>query len=294
MWIYQSGKITERIYFLGNMAFPVYLIKGSRTALIDSGVTICGPFILKDLEKYLGNPRDLNLNLLTHSHFDHCGSSPFLKRNIPGLKIGASEVASQVFSNPRAIELIQSLSFELEKGMELPPGADISFKGLEVDTILKDGDLIDLGKGTKIEVISTPGHTRCCLSYYLKKDQALFFSEAGGVPDAEGKIQPQFLSSYSDYLTSLRRMAQYPIKMIGLAHGGILTGKEVEGYLENSIKETRDFKERIKRYLDKYREMKEAVEVIAREDYQKGKIMQGERAYRINLEAMVKAIAENR
>ncbi len=40
--------------------------------------------------------------------------------------------------------------------------------------------------------------------------------------------------------------------------------------------------------------MKEAVEVITREDYQKGKIMQGERAYRINLEAMVKAIAENR
>ncbi len=276
------------------MAFPVYLIKGRRTALIDSGVTICGPFILKDLEKYLGNPRDLNLNLLTHSHFDHCGSSPFLKRNIPGLKIGASEVASQVFFNPRAIELIQSLSSGLEKGMELPPGTDISFKGLEVDTILKDGDLIDLGKGAKIKVISTPGHTRCCLSYYLKKDQALFFSEAGGVPDAEGKIQPQFLSSYSDYLTSLRRMAQYPIKIIGLAHGGILIGKEVEGYLESSIKETRDFKERIKRYLDRHGEMKEVVEVIAREDYQKGKIMQGERPYRINLEAMVKVVAENR
>ncbi len=294
MRIYQSEKITERIDLLGNMAFPVYLIKGSRNALIDSGVTICGPLILKDLEKFLGNPRELNLNLLTHSHFDHCGSSPFLKRNIPGLQIAASEVASQVFANPRAIELIRSLNADMEKGMEFPPGTNISFSGLELDTILKDGDLIDLGRGVKIEVISTPGHTRGCLSYYLRKDQALFFSEAGGVLDAEGVIQPEFLSSYSDYLKSLRKMSKYPVKIIGPAHGAVLTGKDGEGYLENSIRETKKFRERIKRELERYGDRGKVVEVIAGEDYQQGKILQGERAYRINLEAMVKVVAENR
>lgn len=293
MFITNPGKVSDHIWFLGSQAMPSYLIMGREGVIIDTGVSISGPNILTGLKDVLGDTKELKYIFLTHSHFDHCGSAPFLKREIPGLRIGASKVCSEVFFNPKAVDLIKDLCRDTERSIDLNavfPGMDISFDEIAVDRVLKEGDRIDLG-GVEILVYNTPGHTRCSLGYYIIPDRAIFCGETSGVPDTMGEILPEFLSSYDDYINSLRKLSGLEVDIIGLAHGGLLTGEDAYTYFSRSIEATERFRSMIEDYLEKYEDMERVVETIAEEQYSKGTILQAKRPYMINLRAKVKAIA---
>ncbi len=149
-----KGKITEEFYALGNPALPSYLLLGDSPVLFDSGMTVMGPLYLQDLKKYLGDPHRLTYLFLTHSHFDHAGSAPFLKRNLPRLKVAAGKAAADIFKRPNAIQLIQSLSKPMEEKMKSQgDDLDVTFHGLELDRILEDGEEIRAGRRNP-----NPGH----------------------------------------------------------------------------------------------------------------------------------------
>ena len=134
-----TGKICEGIYALGNPDLPAFLFRGEIPVLFDAGMTFMGPIYLQELKTYLGDAGKLRYLLLTHSHFDHCGGAPFLKRKIPGLKIGTSRLAAEVFQRPSAVQLIQSLNQYVEDQFNSPNrGEDVSFHSLEVDLVLED------------------------------------------------------------------------------------------------------------------------------------------------------------
>ena len=290
MLISSTGEITPRIFFLGNLAQQVFLVRGRENALIDAGMSIGGPLILSDLRQSLGDEKHLHWNLLTHSHFDHAGSTPYLKRKIPGLKIGASAIAGQIFQNSRAVELIRSLNQDLEKAARIEE--DVAFTGIEVDRILNDGDLLDLGEGAEIQVLATPGHTRCSISFYLPGDQAVFCAEAGGVPDSDGDIMPEFLASFDDYVGSLERLSRLPVKYVGLAHGGIIAGDEALSYFRRSLESTLAFKNEVTGLFRKGLEIRAVVQTLKEKYYDSGKVSQPYRAFMLNLEAKVKQVRE--
>ncbi len=279
-------KLTEKIFAIGNVYFPLYLILGEKIAMIDAGVTVMGPIYKKDILFIAGN-RGIDLLLLTHSHFDHCGAIPYLRRNLPPFKIGASPVAKEVFKKEKAIEHIINLNKEVEQTAP-PQKEDISIDRIDVDMELKEGDVIELGEGIIIEVLETPGHTRCGLSFYIPSKKAIFFGEAGGVIEIDGTIRPQFLSSYKQYVNSIEKMMKLDIEIIGLAHGGALIGEEARNYLEKSLEETILFKERIIEYFKKYNDREKVVEVIAEEDIKN--ISQPKTPYILNLRASVSAV----
>ena len=292
LMISEPQKITENIFYIGNHYFPAYLIKDEKSALIDAGSTVMGPIYLKALNEHLGNSNNLTYILLTHSHYDHCGAVPYLKRKIPGVKIGASPIASQVFKKEKALELIRSFNKEVEEIAGIKRD-DIYFDGIEVDFIVEDGKRISLGKQVEIEVIATPGHTRCSVSYYLPKQKAIFFGEAGGVLEPDGKIRAQFLSSYNQYINSMKKLLKKEIEIIGLAHGGFLKGKEARNYLAESLKQVQLFKDKIVSYLNKYKNIEKVVEEISKEEYTRGAIIQPKKPYLLNLRAMVNAVIKD-
>jgi len=289
--ILDTGKITDNIEMTVNGYYPSYLISGRENLLIDTGLTISGPV----LEQYLAenDKEGLNYNLLTHSHFDHLGATPYLKRLFPGMKIGGHKRIEKVLQNERAVKLIQSLNRDVETQFGADKaflGKDIGFSAFSLDMKLKDGDKIELGDVTVI-VIETPGHTRDSLSFYVPEREALFFGEAGGVPDIEGNIQPEFLVDYAMYIESIKKMMNIPVSIIGLAHGGVIKGRDARNYLKDSLEVSEVFKDRIERYLQTHDNSSEMViEQIYNEDYMTGKIGQPARAYLLNLEAMVKAV----
>lgn len=49
---------------------------------------------------------------------------------------------------------------------------------MEVDRLLEDGDVLDLGDGLGLEVLHTPGHSKGSISLVLHEDQALFSGDA--------------------------------------------------------------------------------------------------------------------
>jgi glyoxylase-like metal-dependent hydrolase (beta-lactamase superfamily II) len=236
----------------------------------------------------------LSYLFLTHSHFDHSGAAPFLKRKIPGLKVAASKLAAEVFVRPNAIQLIQSLSKGMEEKFRPQIGnAEVAFQGLELDRVLEDGDEITLEDGTQIQAIATPGHTRDALSYYIPRLKALVCGEAMGTLDRSFNARATFLSSYDDYLASLEKLKRLEIGLLLMAHTFMLTGEDAAGMVFRAIEATRAFKERIEGDLDLLKGDQEAVvEKIFREDYvEKKLISQEERPFLINLAAQVKAIA---
>ena len=289
------GKITENIELTVNGYYPSYLITGEKNLIIDSGLTVSGPFI----EQYINENKDgkLDYNFLTHSHFDHLGSTPYLLRTFPDIKIGGHERIEKILQREGAVKLIRSLNKDVEITMgtdKLFPDKNIEFDPFTLDLKLKDGDKIELG-GISVIVIETPGHTRDSLSFYIPEREALFFGEAGGVPDTHGKIQPEFLVDYDMYVNSIKKMTRFPVSIIGLAHGGIIKDNDTKNYLKHSLESSEEFKDRIEKYLTEFdNSVEKTVQRIYEEDYKAGKTGQPPRAYMLNLEAMVKAVKRHK
>ncbi len=296
MIIESKGKMTDDFYALGDPALPSFLLTGQYPVLFDAGMTFMGPRYLQDLESILGDPSRVTYLFLTHSHFDHCGAAPFLKRDIPGLKIAASKLAAEVWQRPNAIQFIQNLS----KGMEEKFASqikdhDVSFNGLEVDCPLLDGQEVTLPDGTKILAIATPGHTKDALSFYLPQTKTLIAGEAVGSLDRLFHFRPVFLSSYKDYLHSLTKLQNLDIQLLILGHFYSCRG-DIKEILSKARQATEEFGQRIARELASLGGNQGAVvRKIFQEDYQEKKlILQEEKPFLINLAAQVKAIAEGR
>jgi len=297
MIIDSKGLIQDGIYAIGAAELPGYLITGQHPILFDAGMTFMGPLYLADLKTYLGDVNRLRFHFLTHSHFDHAGASPFLKRHIPDMQIGAGPAAAETFRKPNAIELIRNLSRSLEeKYGDLIGKEDVTFQGLEIDLVLDEGMEIDLGAGRTCKVMTTPGHTRDSLSFYIPALKAVVTGEAVGVFDKNFTIHPEFTSSYKDYMNSLNKLAALDIEILMMSHFFTLTGEDARGYINKSIEKTYIFKERIEQYLaDSHGDRKSVVQKIFKEDFEDtGAILQDVRPYLINLEAKVRVIAEGR
>lgn len=292
-----NGKIADRLYAIGNPGLPAFLLLGEKPALFEAGMTFMGPAYLKELNACLSDAGHLRYLLLTHSHYDHCGAAPFLKRKIPGLQIGASRLAAEIFQRPNAVRLIRSLSQDLEeRSKPLIGDDDISFQGLEVNLLLADGAELFLGDEDRVRIIATPGHTRDALSFYMPEWKTLFAGEAVGAFDRNFSIRPEFLSSYDDYLASLEKLAALDIQILVMAHSYVLTGEEAREYIARSIEATGQFKERIETLLDRLGGDQEGVvRRIFKEDYEDAQaILQDEEPFRINLRAKVKVVAEKK
>jgi glyoxylase-like metal-dependent hydrolase (beta-lactamase superfamily II) len=269
---------------------------GKEPVLFDSGMTVMGPLYLQDLKKFLGDPNRLSYLFLTHSHFDHAGSAPFLKRKIPGLKVAAGKVAADIFKRPNAIQLIQSLSKPMEDKFESQVGdEDVTFRGLGLDRVLEDGEEIALEDGTSVRVIATPGHTRDTVCYYIPKVKALVGGEAVGSFDRQFSVRPVFLSSYDDYLSSLEKLRTLKIDLLLLGHHFALT-EDAQGMIPKAIEATQAYGKRIEEELKANGGNQEAVvKKVFQEDYAERKLInQEERPFLINLTAQVKAVAERK
>ncbi|HUH66963.1 MAG TPA: MBL fold metallo-hydrolase [Syntrophales bacterium] len=297
MILEEKGKIAEGIYLIGHKDLPAWLLMSETPALFDAGITIMGPQYLAELRGYLGDVDRLGYLFLTHSHFDHAGAAPYLKRHIRNLKVAASAPAHDILRKENAIRLIQSLNRDFEeKFKEVIGSEDIFFDGLKIDRILEDGQEVDLGSGWRVCVIATPGHTRDGLSYYIPRVKGLIIGEAAGVPDRNGLIHPEFLASYKDYIASLKKLLEFDVEIVMIAHHYVFTGEDARGYLLKSFERTQTFRARIEDYLKQAGGNRDAVvERIFKEDYENtGAIQQDRRAYLINLVAKVKAVAEER
>lgn len=299
MLIKTRGEITNGLYYLGHPGCPIYLLDGDKPAIFDGGMTFAGRLYVQAARSVLGE-RQPAILFLTHAHWDHCGAVSYLKKAFPSMKVAASPLSASILQRPNAMALIRKLNEDFLAMIEGIPGLDRSllndqpFSTFEVDIPLADHQVFDLGQGRNLQVLSTPGHTRDHLSYYLPREKVLFSGEAAGLYYGPEMITSEFSADYDLYLSSLKRLAALPVEVFCQGHHSALVGREeIRNMFRQSIKVTMDYKERIIKLLAE--EGGQQDRVVARIKAERYDAIQGtkqwENAYLLNLKAQVAHLA---
>ena len=291
-----KGRIHERITAIPNSWYPVYLVQGDgKNLLIDAGVNLLAPKYLSSINDILGDARHLHYLFLTHSHYDHVGSVHYLKQHIPELIIGAHKRQAHLLEKPSVLKMMNRLSRSHTALLKYnTAGEDLTLHPFDIDLFLKQGDVFDLG-GLTCHVYETPGHTKDSLTFYFPEIKTIFPGEAVGVLQGQtgSEMQVEFLSSYQDYIHSMKRLIALQPEMICLAHGWILNGDDAMNFLERSLSETYRYREQIESYLHAAEgDVEKAIQNMTHAEYDvKGHIYQERSAYIANRSAQVKHIA---
>jgi len=295
MKFYSQEDICNRISVAGNAAYPGYIIKGSKKNLmVDAGVNMMGPLYLQCIENILGSTTDLDYLFVTHSHYDHLGSVPYLKRKIPDLILGGYPTINDLLKKESVLKTMRRLSeMQREIFKEIVGDEDVSIEPVNFDLELREGDEISLGDLT-VQVYETPGHTRDSLSFYLPEIGALFPGEAIGVADwRKGEYaHSEFLTSYDDYVSSIEKLMSLEPKLIGTAHGWVFTDSDATEFIKKSHRAASDNRDMIERYLEEACwDREKTVELITLKEYdEKGDNFQERNAFIANLKAKVNCI----
>ncbi|MFC1868779.1 MBL fold metallo-hydrolase [Thermodesulfobacteriota bacterium] len=242
----KSIAITPHFYQLGTPAFPAFLSLGEVGMIIEGGTGPTFKIITSQIEALGIDPGRIEYIILTHTHADHIGALPHLKRKWPHIKLVASAAGSKILSTRElyhefllvdlGITQLMKAKAECDEVPAIPE--DYSF---EVDLIVKGGDTIELGDGVSWEIIDTPGHSPCHICLYEKKEATLALGDAVGfyVPEKD-VFWPNYFVSLPGYCDSIRKLSHLPAKRAALSHNAVIEG-DVKKFLEKALKATENY-----------------------------------------------------
>jgi glyoxylase-like metal-dependent hydrolase (beta-lactamase superfamily II) len=250
MWIREPGKVSDRLDFLGARENCLYLLRGRDMMIIGGGMSWIVPSLETQLSKIDFEPKKLKYLMVSHSHFDHCGAVPYLKKEFPHIQILASAYAEKIFAKDKTVNFIavtnkyaidmMGLQDEYEK-------LDLKFDGIHVDRIITEKDIIDLGDGIEVHFLEVPGHTQCSIAAYVPKLKALFPADAAPPPaeDTDSIFFPGPQYNFGMYRQSMERLASLDVEIFASEHFGVVTGTQARQLLQEGLSQTERFQKRI-------------------------------------------------
>ena len=225
---YKPVAITEDFYQLGTPSFPVYLSLGDEGMIIEGGTGGVAAIIMEQLKGLGIPPERIKYIVLTHTHADHIGAVPHLKRLLPHLKTVASPVAARLLASGETMKEFLRMDRTLAEIMlakgriaELPPQIDNYV--FAVDMVVSEGDRIDLGSGVTWTIYETPGHSPCHISLYNESQGIVVIGDATGfyVPEKD-VFWPNYFNSLEAYCDSIRKLAALPARRGVLSHNYVI------------------------------------------------------------------------
>ena len=251
MWIRATSQLSENVYQIVTPASTHCLMSGEKIAIVDTGIGALERPLLEELAGMLGDERSLDYVFLTHCHFDHIGALPILKKIFSNLKVFASNQAAEYLRDRENLKYLYKRNEECAQAFDvnLSLNEEEWCSAICVDSIIADGDTIELGEGVIVKVVSCPGHTKEQVAYFVPSDNALAGGEAFGYYNGRDKNIPTFASSYKQYLESLEKAAKLDVRVLGFPHNGALTGDLAQKYLLTAHLEAENFHNTIKERL---------------------------------------------
>ncbi len=200
----------------------VYLVRGSKTCLIDGGTRAQAPRLARMLREAGAFPPDMIL--VTHPHWDHMEGIPWLRQE--AARLGKR---IEVLALAEAVPLLADASFNaIFAAGPAEAVADV--------TPLNEGDTIDLG-GVVLRVYEMPGHCPGNLAALDVTNRNLFVGDALGDKVADDIFLPPFMPPRWDpvaFRASLQRMRQIPYDTVCLAHFGCVGGEEARSIIDEA------------------------------------------------------------
>ena len=206
----------------------LYLLEGDTLALVDTGVADTpSRYVAPALAACGYQPSDVGLILNTHGHFDHAGGNGEM------LDLAQSAGGSpQVFAHAADVRTIEDVDYQFETFFadndRLVGRADRldaararlhadAGRPTKVDRALADGDLLDLGCGLRLRVVSTPGHTLGSVAYYLEPEGlALVGDTVMGMGSRQNGLPLVYYPE--SYLRTIDLLLGLDLRVLGLGH----------------------------------------------------------------------------
>jgi 2-aminobenzoylacetyl-CoA thioesterase len=241
MLINKPGKITEGLYLLGEGITLIYIVKGKDAMIIGGGMNWIAPQLEKQLFSLDIDLADIKYLVIPHAHFDHCGAVPYLRRKLPWIKVLGSESARKILSKQKVLdymELANLMMIEHYGLKEQYEKMNLKIDAINIDQVVGDSTVVDLGNGLDVHFIEAPGHSPCALAVYIPKLKAIFPTDAAPVPqggvDKLTRPSPQY--DFGLYKRSLRKLLDYEIDICAFDHFAAVTGAEARQVLVNGLK----------------------------------------------------------
>lgn len=228
----------------------LYLLKGDRVALVDTGAADSPREVLEPALAEIGlDLSQVSLILNTHAHLDHSGGNLETK-HVSGAPIHvhvadlfmaqSTEAQVEFHTAPLRVlefpeEAVQERVDHVLRNAGPAAGADV---------LLSDGEMIDLGAGIQLRAVHCPGHTPGHVCYYWESEGVLFSGDALQGQGSRPGGYPYYFNA-RDYRRSLAAVARLNVRTLCLGHaflGGTLvnsptrTGAEVGLFLQESMR----------------------------------------------------------
>jgi len=152
-------------------AGAAYHLHGEKHALIETGTSLSAPHIVRALPNV-----ELDYIFVTHVHLDHAGGAGELARRYPHATVIVHPRGAKHLIDPT--RLVQSVRQATGEMFSLY-GEAIPIDAGRVRAA-KDGERFDLGGGTVIEAIYSPGHAPHHMCFFEPEERALYVGDAAG------------------------------------------------------------------------------------------------------------------
>ena len=247
-------EVAEGVRMLGTNEYPVFLVTdGDEGAIFEGGVGAAGPLVAEQLAGLDIAAETVKQIIVTHAHPDHVMAVPAFREMFPKATVCASKAAAGTLVVEKAVRFFKKIDGMLTEAL-IKAGSikdkhrpePLTEKQIAVDKILADGDTVTIGR-RKFNVLATPGHSDCSLSFYESATRVLIISDATGyyIPDF-GYFWPNYFTGYGAYLESIRRLATLDVEILCLSHNAVVRGAEaVRAYFEGATAATEAYHERI-------------------------------------------------
>lgn len=203
-------KIAGNLYYVGASDVTSYLIATPKgLILLDGGFAETVPQIEANIEALGFRLSDVKILLNSHAHFDHAGGLAELKRVTHAtLEASAADAAL------------------MARGCHGDPnyGDRFSCEPVRADTLLKDGERVELG-GVAMTAHLTPGHTPGCTTWTMQvmdggKPYDVVFLCSVTAPGFQLVNNPRYPDIVADFTRSFATLKSLPCDIFLGAHGG--------------------------------------------------------------------------
>ncbi|MBI4288308.1 MAG: MBL fold metallo-hydrolase [Chloroflexi bacterium] len=236
-----SAKVADDLFIIDTAAYgrprflASYIIAGDKIALVDCGPTTCLPRLKTEVKRLGFNVRDIDYIIITHIHLDHYGGAGSLLEDLPRGKVVMHQRGARHAINPgpmlertRAMVGDEAMARE---GPILPIPAERLMA-------VEDGDVLDLGKGHRLQVLHTPGHTNSSICLLDEKLKGLFVGDILGpcftADDVTVPLAPSGDFDVDMSIKSIQRMQGIKAELLVFPHFGV--SRKADKVMKHSVK----------------------------------------------------------
>lgn len=276
------AELADNLRMLGTTEYPIYLYQGRSEGLIfEGGTGAMGPVLEEQLAGMGVGADVVKQVVVTHGHPDHVMAVPMLREMFPAVKVLASQVAARTMGAEKAIAAFSQMD-EALTGALLSSGRiaekhrpkPLAEKEIAVDRVIGEGDTVTV-EDAAFEVLATPGHSECSLSFFEPRQKTLLISDATGYYVPASKYWwPNYFSDYEAYMASIRRLAGLEAEVLCLSHNGAIVGRDdVRAYFDGAIAATEAYHARILEEHEAGKSVREIAEALGAEVYEKTQLL---------------------